>query len=837
MAAMVASGTPPPARTPLGYQLRLGSQGLPFDEMMRPEGGVREHWRSVSTFFERLGPAEIGRRWNLARKILHDNGVAYNVQTQGLLRAWELNPVPLRLAGDDWTFLAGAVRQRARLLNHVLDDVYGPQKLIAKKLLPPSLVYGNSAYLRPCHGIAAPSGARLVVYAADLARSPDGNWWVISDRTQSPSGMGYTLENRLVLSRVFPEIFREARIARLGGFFTKFGESLAALSPRPGTEPTVVLLTAGPLNETYFEQAYLARHLGCPLVQGEDLTVREGRVFIKTLDGLRQVDVILRRVDEDFCDPLELRDDSLLGVPGLLAAVRAGKVAVANALGSGVVQSAALQAFLPNLSRRIFGEDLLMPSVATWWCGETAARNYALSNMHGLAIKDAFDYHGARPPAGLSRAKLREAVLARPHYFAAQENVLLSQCPDFVDGHLEARSVLLRVFAVRHGDDYEVLPGGMTRVAEEESSFSILLQQSGGSKDTWVDLEDAPAHPAAAPAAVPELRRSHLDLTSRVADNLFWLGRYAERSDFTARMVRCTLENFAEESGWVEQNDVTPMLETLRHFDQFTEPDRGETLDHALARQMADPGRGGSLAALLKNLQGLAATVRDQISNDTWRILNQLGDSTGPEAELSSNETALGLNNVILALSAFQGLLGENMPHGPAWRFLDLGRRIERGLYLSCLVRETLRDREETPVGRQELLLETLDALVSYRQKHTSLRAVAVLDLALCDESNPRSLASQFAAGMEHLRVLPREADSHFKLPEERRLLASLSELRLLDTSETGEESRQVIPAILDRAEKALADCSELVTLRFFTHLRTSSVGRDTASTELPAEL
>lgn len=836
MAATVASANLSPPRTPLGYQLRLGTQGLPFDEMIPKEGGLRAHWREVSTYFERMGPTEIGRRWNQARKILHDNGVAYNAQTQGPLRAWELNPVPLRLAGNDWAFLAKAVKQRARLLNHVLEDVYGPQKLLANKLLPASLVFGNSAFLRPCHGIPAPAGRRLVIYAADLARSPDGSWWVISDRTQSPSGMGYTLENRIVLSRVFPEIFREARIARLGGFFTKFGESLAALSPRPGTEPTVVVLTAGPLNETYFEQAYLARHLGCPLVQGQDLTVREGRVFIKTLEGLRQVDVILRRVDEEFCDPLELRDDSLLGVPGLLAAVREGRVAVANALGSGVVQSAALPAFLPNLSRQILGEDLLMPSVATWWCGEGSARNYALANLHGLTIKDAFEYYGERPPGGLSRTGLREAVLARPQYFAAQENVLLSQCPHFVEGRLEARSVLLRVFAVRHGEDYEVLPGGMTRVADEESSLSLMLQQSGGSKDTWVDLEED-GEGTVPTLAVPELRRSHLDLTSRVADNLFWLGRYAERADFTARLVRCTLENFAEESGWVEQNDVTPMLETLRYFQQFTGPDKKENLDQALARQMTDPAIPGSLAALLKSLQGLAATVRDQISNDTWRILNFLGDSVGLQVGLSSNETALGLNNVILALSAFQGLLGENMPHGHAWRFLDLGRRIERALYLSRLVRETLRDREETPIGRQELLLDTLDALVSYRQKHTSLRASAVLDFVLCDETNPRSLASQFAAGQEHLRALPREMEGHFKLPEERRLLAVLSELRLLDTLETSRPNRETTLAILDRTENALTECSELITLRFFTHLRTSSVGRDTASTELPASL
>jgi len=837
MAATNAPLSDPKSPSLLGYQLRLGSRGMPFDEMVGPDGSVRPHWRDVAGFFARLGPEEITRRWNQARKILHDNGAAYNVQSQGVLRPWELNPVPLRLPGAEWQVVSRAVRQRARLLNCILDDLYGDQTLLADRLLPSALVLGNASYLRPCRGHPVKNGVRLAVYAADIARAPNGSWWIVSDRTQAPSGMGYTLENRMVLSRVFPNIFRETRIARLGGFFERFRTALAALSPRPGLEPNAVLLTPGSLNETFFEQAYLARHLGCPLVQGQDLVVREGRVFIKTLEGLRQVDVVLRRVDEDYCDPLELRADSLLGVPGLLNAVRAGTVTLANALGSGLVQCAALNAFLPGLCRKIFGEELLMPSVATWWCGEEAALRYVVENLHGLVLKDAFDYPGSRPDRNLSTGDLRKAILARPHYFAAQEFVRLSQCPDFVDGRLDARSIVLRVFAVRTGGDYELMPGGLTRVAEEESSYGALMLQAGGSKDTWVDIEEEFSIHAGSPLAI-ELQRSHLHLTSRVADNLFWLGRYADRAEFTARIVRCALENYSEECGWVEQADIMPLLDTLHHFGQFFAARSGEPLDQTLSRQMADRSCSGSLVSILLNLRGLAAAARDQISNDAWRILNILSEDIAFPDNLSASEAALHLNNVILALSAFQGLFNEIMPHGHAWRFVDLGRRIERGTYLARLVAEILHEEPEPRLGRYELLLKTLDALVTYRQKHASLRAASVIDLVLCDESNPRSLAAQLASSMQHLRLLPRESTDSYRLPEERRLLKGLSDVRLLDTAEAIDPlGRAQALQTLAQVEQLLTDCSELITLRFFTHLRTSSLGSDTASIEVPGEI
>lgn len=821
----------------LGYQLRLGAHGAPYDEMLRPDGALRPHWREVCTFLERLGPEEIGRRWTQARRILHDNGAAYHYYSgsANALRAWELNPVPLRVPKDEWLTIEKAVRQRGRLLNHLLNDLYGPRELLKSGLIPPAIVLGNSSYLRPCVGAPVPKDARLAFYAVDLARAPDGKWWVVSDRTQSPSGIGYALENRVVVSRVYPEIFRTARIARLGWFFAKLKEAFAALSPRAGVEPEIVLLTPGRFNEVYFEHAYLSRQLGFPLVEGQDLTVRDGRVYIKTLQGLQQVDVIVRRVDEEYCDPLELRDDSLLGVPGLLDAVRAGTVAVANALGSGVLQCPALGAFLPALCKEICGEELLLPSLATWWCGDKAAREYVLKNLHGLVVKDAFYYPGEHV-AERSQGKLAAAMESRPEFYAAQEYVRLSQSPDFCDGRLEPRSVILRVFAVRCGDDYEVMPGGLTRVAEDESSYDILLQQAGGSKDTWVDIEDR--EEGEEPAGVrKEAFHVRSSLTSRTADNLFWLGRYAARSEFTARMVRGALENLSDEDGRADFADYVPLLETLRYFGQFHPTvDMGDALEKLgviIVRQMHDLNNPNSLKSTIQRLREIATTVRDQVTNDTWRVVNQLSGVLGGDGDISVNEAALRLNQVILHLSACNGVLGENMARDFGWRFVDLGRRIERSIYSARLVAESLAAAAPGP-GRFQVLLDVFDAVITYRQRYAALRPETAMEMLLCDESNPRSLASQLVSVLDDLVHLPREGTgAGYKLPEERLVLRQLSDVRLLEFNGASMESAPLREALAG-VERSMEKLSEFVTVRFFTHLRTSSVGRDMVSDALP---
>jgi len=823
----------PPATNalpPLGYQRRQGMLASLYDEFLLPDGGIRPHWREIGAYLEKLGPEEIHRRWNHARKILRDNGVAYNADAsdaRGSFRSWELNPIPLRIPGNEWKTIEAAVCQRARLLNAILNDLYGEQELLGEGLIPPALILGNSTYLRPCVGIPVPQNARLSVYAVDLARSPDGAWWVLSDRTQAPSGAGYALENRVVLSRVFPEIFQQAQIAKLGTFFRQMKEALEALSPRPGIPPTVVLLTPGRLNETHFEHAYLARQLGFTLVEGQDLTVRNDAVYIRTLQGLQRVDVILRRVDDDYCDPLELRDESLLGVPGLLNAVRAGSVTLANSLGSGLVQCSALGAFLPKLCERLLKETLLMPSVATWWCGQPAERQYVLNNLHGLVVHPAFDFPGECTREDADPETFRAAIQSNPELFAAQEFVRLSQCPDFNHGLLKPRSVVLRVFAVRSGDRYIVMPGGLTRVAADETSRGSLVLKGGGTKDTWVDFSEKATTTTPALTVGSELRRASPGLTSRIADSLFWLGRYAERAEFSARMARAALDGLANQQGWMEAADFQPVVRTFQHFGQFFPPatPRRMPLESALITQLSDRANAGSLVSIVERLREVITSVRDQITADTWRIVNQLPDVL-PGGSESGGDMDLDLNKVVLHLSALNGVLNENMTHGSGWRFVELGRRIERSIYSARLVAESLETARSSSSALFEVLLEVFDAVITYRQKYLTIQREPVLDLLLCDETNPRSLASQLAHVLDDLLNLPREVDAG-KLPEERIALRVLSDVRLLDVG-------NLRPAALFGVEAGMMELSSLITRRFFMHLRTSSVGRDVAANNLP---
>ena len=357
-----------------------------FDEVAIPDGGWRPHWKPLLGSLERMGQQELARRWQEGRRLIHDNGITYNVygDPRAFDRPWPMDPIPFVIDRDEWSRIEAGITQRAMLLNRILADLYGPRKLLRDRLLPAELAFGNPAFLRACHGISLPGDTYLHLYAADLARSPDGQWWVIADRTQAPSGAGYTLENRMVFSRTLPDVFGQSQAQRLAPFFQAYRDHLMDLAPRHRDNPRVVLLTPGPYNETYFEHAYLARYLGFTLVEGGDLLVRDSRVYLKTLAGLLPVDVIVRRQDDGFCDPLELRPDSMLGIPGLMHAIRLGNVAIANALGSGLLETAATSAFLNPLCRRLLGEELKIPSVATWWCGQPHALAQVLANLENL---------------------------------------------------------------------------------------------------------------------------------------------------------------------------------------------------------------------------------------------------------------------------------------------------------------------------------------------------------------------------------------------------------------------------------------------------------------------
>src|SRR6202163_2365127 len=523
-----------------------------YDEMSSGLAVLRPHWDLFINSLSALRSQELARRWQTARQRIRENGVTYNVYGDplGMDRPWNLDAIPLMISPQEWRLLEAGLIQRARLLNLILADLYGPQRLLNGGLLPPALVFANPGFWRPCHGLRVPGDTYLHLLAVDLARGPDGEWWVISDRTQAPSGAGYALENRIVMAETFPDLFREFRVKRLASFFQSFRDTLLRLSPSPHENPRVVLLTPGPYNETYFEHSYLARYLGVTLVQGGDLTVRDNRVFLQTLEGIKTVDVILRRVDDVYCVPIELRSDSFLGVAGLVEAVRAGNVAVANALGSGLIETSAFMPFLPGLSLRMLGEGLKLPTVATWWCGQPKALRYVLDNLDFLVIKPAFPSKGMEPVfGGKLDANERSQLIARiresPHEFAGQEVLNLSTVPVLSEERgLTPRRVVLRVYLAAEGDSWVVIPGGLARVSSSIDTPVVSMQRGGGSKDTWV-LSEGPVDTFSLqrPRDVPvDLSRGVVsDLPSRAADHVFWLGRYAERGEHLARMLRCIL--------------------------------------------------------------------------------------------------------------------------------------------------------------------------------------------------------------------------------------------------------------------------------------------------------
>ena len=654
-----------------------------------------------------------------------------------------------------------------------------------------------------------PGGTYIHSYAADLARSPDGSWWVIADRTQAPSGVGYALENRLVSARTLPSVFNLCQVRPLNRFFEVQREALLQLAPRtPGNlrrNPRVVLLTPGPHNETYFEHSFLARHWGFPLVEGADLIARDNQVFLKTLAGLEPVDLILRRVDDNFCDPLELRGDSLLGVPGLLQAVRAGNVVVTNALGSGLMETPAHMAFLPSLCKELLGEELSMPSVATWWCGQEPALRYVLEHLDEVVIKPAFPRFGKKVefPALLnraSRADLAARIKANPGQFVAQEQVALSTAPVRTEYGVAPRHVVVRVFAAWDGESYSVLPGGLTRVSTADKSLVVSMQLGGGSKDTWVlgrPKEEDPQRALAALSAGagdPSLHpRGVGELPSRAADNLFWLGRYTERVEDNVRLVRVLCFRVSPVKlisvALAALETVALLLSNMGYLaEEFPSSSIAQQrwqLQRLLTGMVYNPSRSTGIGWNLKQIRRVAWPLKERLSQDTWRVLQQLDmEFSGVSAPGQSDQTFVMeinlLDRAIVTLSAFAGLLMENTTRGYGWRFLEIGRRLERALQISnlldaALARTPMTDEEDVEACL-EVLLQIADSSITYRTRHLiDDRVDYVLELLLADETNPRSVAFQLVALLEQVQHLPGRDTDENASPEHRLVSKALS--------------------------------------------------------------
>ncbi len=813
------------APKPASASLFQGYQPLPgvYDEMFAPDGTLRPHWSEFSELIDAIGPLELGRRWEQAGRLIQENGVTYNAHgdPEGRDRRWELDALPLVIRADEWRQLSDGLVQRARLLNAVLADIHGPQHLVREGLLPGQFVFGHPGFLRACHGLSVPRGCYLHWSAAHLARSPEGSWWVVADRTQTPVGAGYALENRIVISQMLPHVFHHCRVQRLASFFISLRETLHALATDRRNAARIVLLSPGPTSPTYFEDSYLSRYLGYTLVEGEDLTVRDNRAYLKTLGGLITVDVILRRVRDRHCDPLELDGSASGGPPGLVHAARRGNVHLANALGSGILETPAFMAFLPAICRRLLGQELDLPSVPTWWCGDQASLTYALAHLEELVVRPAMGDRATNliHCASLSTTELVELaarIKARPEQFIAQEVVVRSTAPVWSGGTLRPGHVGLRTFATAAGNSYQVMPGALAHVSTSGLMSGESMFVGTGSKDVWI-LSEGPVAPVTLlqpPGAQVAPRRSGHDLPSRVADNLFWLGRHVERAEAAARLLRSIFSRLISESSPGGSPEL-PLLVRSMTANWTTAANAPPALeDSAISESLAlsclfDQSHGGSLQGMLDALTRAAFIVRDRISLDSWRILNRIDDDFHPSYPLgvvSLSDALPILNQVILNLSAFSGVATENMTRGPGWQFLDMGRRIERSLTMIDLLRSTVIDASLNEHNVLDALLEIADSAMTYRNRYaTNLQAGPVLDLLLIDETNPRSIGFQLAALADHVEHLPRQQSDPLLSPEQRLMIAMSSSLRLAEGNALADFDEGGVRSSLDRLLSQLA--------------------------------
>ena len=791
--------------------------GIP-DEYLTEDGTPREVWTRFFDAFAELTPADIERRFGAADRHLREAGVTYRAPGENADRLWPLSHLPLLIDDAEWQQLTAGIVQRAQLLELVLSDLYGEGRLVTEGAVPAAAIAGSSEYLRAVCGIKPPGGRYLNLYAADVGRGPDGRWWVLGDRTQAPSGAGYALENRLVLSRAFASLYKSMNVDRVAPFFEAFRDSLRGGADRD--EPRIGLLTPGQFSETYFEHATLARYLGFLLVEGDDLAVSGDRVHIRTVAGLKRLDVLLRRVDSNSLDPLELDAASQLGVPGLIDVIRKNGVVVANMPGSGVMESRALLGFLPALSRRFFGEDLKMPHIATWWCGQKDAREEVLSRLDRVAIEGAygrsvpgFPGNGPILPGELSpseRERLKTAIGDRGIDYVGQELVRLSTTPVWENGRITPRPFVLRVFAAATPNGWTIMPGGFCRIADQPDARAVSMGDGARAADVWVVSDRAIPPSTLLPAGdTVRIRRVAGVVPSRAADNLFWLGRYLERAEATLRLIRVLGAQRDPGKG------PSPALHSVERIQRLlvawgatsqasrTQPAR------IAAEALQSEEKFGSALSLVRTAQRTATSLRERLSPDAWQVITEMTERLAQEVE-DDDGVISAAELTLQELASFAGLAQENMNRAAGWRFLEMGRRAERAINTLRFARQFAYDE----AGNEDLdiLLTLVDCQITYRSRYLVGPLLApVRDLVVLDPYNPRSVAFQVFALNDHIASLPTLKEGGL-IERPRRLAVSLQ--ATLTTTEAAALDTKTLFAL----EQDLLNLADAIGLHYFPH-------------------
>lgn len=822
--------------------------GAAYDELVTGDGGLRPGWEALG--LDAWDAAELRSARGLAARLLEDDGVTYNPLPRGATELpagperWRLDPLPALVDAADWARLERGVGQRSELLEAVLADLYGERRLVADGLVPPELLWRWAGYQRPAWG-AHPTGRapRLVLTATDVGRGPDGDWHVVADRTQAPSGLGYAMANRRVVARLLPDAYRTSDPHRLTSFFNQVREALLDVAPLVVEDPRVVVLTPGRHSETAFDHAYIASLLGFPLVTGGDLVMREGRVWMRELGALRPVDVVIRRVDDTWCDPLELRPDSELGVPGLMEACRRGTVGLANAFGAGVVESAGFARLLPRLCETVLGESLRLPSAASWWCGEPGGLSHVLANLERLVLRPVTRARGRSvhgPSLGAAELeRWRTRVAAEPGAFVGQELLPLSTTPTVGAAGLAARPLTLRAFAVARDGAYRVMPGALGRIAPDASG--VPRETDAGpvalSKDVWVGKGLPEAAAPRGPAAVELLppRRAAVAMVPRALEDLYWFGRYAERAEDVTRLLlalRALADDFPFGGSEPGHAAVDVLARTLTHV-TGTYPGlagTGRSAGGALAAEMRslllDRGRQGSVAQSLDGLAGAARSVRDQLSADVFMVLGSLERACAQLAQSRPADTGALVDTGVSVLSgtlALAGITAENMIRDVGWQLLDLGRGVERALQTTVLLRWSVGLTRPPPVEAAvvSVVLTAAESVVTHRRRYARAQRVeTMLDLLLVDGGNPRSVAFQVERLRHGIAALPGSsaAGRLARLADEVAGDLGMVDSRRLATAATDTAVREDLVGLCALLEGRFRALSEALADTYFWH-------------------
>ncbi len=821
-----------------------------YHEVYDSQGVVRPAW---SQFLDRLSHVtteELTYRSQQAEQLLEENGVTFNVFQEGrqAQRPWSLDLLPFIFGAAEWAQLNAGLRQRARLLNRIIADCYGPRELIHDGTLPPEVLFANPGFLRPFVGVHH-SPVSMALYATELARSPDGVWRIMADRAEAPAGAAFALENRIAASRTLPPALSDPAVCRLAPFFLTLQNSLRTLGSRLSDNPRIVLLSPGAKYPYYFEDVYLARYLGYTLVEGADLAVRHDRVFLKTLAGLVPIDVIISRGVERGIDPLELGGGEPHGIPGLLKVIRGKKVVVANTPGCGLIESPIFMAILPQACRRLLNQNLLLPSIATWWCGDPEQFAIVRDRLDELVIKPAFQASGSEEIIvhrldAEARSHLLAKIAAQPYHYVAQELIARSAVPVFRNGSIGIGHAAVRTFLAADGDDYAVMPGGLVRFAASADPMVLSIAAGEGSKDLWVLAEDH-VQPVTlltdADKPVP-LRRTSAVFPSRVADDLFWFGQSLDRADVLARLLRSVIERLTAESAadvpelpWLiralaDQGQLEPGYAIALFTSQLP------SLAEALPRMVANVDEARGIAAAISEMDRLASLERLWMSPDTARKVREMALAFRSSIETGWNglvDVLEAINDVILNVAAVSGLIHDGMVRGPAWRLLDLGRRIERTRNTAGLLRSIIPSEGNIQRPALKALLEVIDCRMTYRSRYfDNIQQNAVLDLCLTDETCPRSLVVQLSILSEHVDALPGDRHTLLRNEEKRIVMSMLHAIRMISAEQLERPPSEHLQDELLDIESQTQTLADVLTRKYLLH---SGIPRQiTLGLELP---